>query len=241
MTTGTRAADTSTTDGRWIEPEGIGVRGTLVLIPGRGENASVYARWGRRLASDAYRVVVVNPEGAAAEVAQPGVARPVVVVGSDTGATHAARLAADRPQEVDGLIVAGVALDAGGDDFLWDPRVRTACPTHQRVLADAGVSPAAAPDAVHLAIPSGDGIRVAVPSLAIHGEVDAISAVGEAVQRYREWEVGEIAIVAAGTHDILNDVSHRSVAATVVLFLERLRQGPEVHDIVVASVTEGER
>lgn len=33
-------------------------------------------------------------------------------------------------------------------------------------------------------------------------------------------------LVDGGRHDLLNDLSHRSVAATIVLFLESLRAGP---------------
>ncbi|MGD6652180.1 hypothetical protein VWW24_22790, partial [Xanthomonas citri pv. citri] len=33
----------------------------------------------------------------------------------------------------------------------------------------------------------------------------------------------DVVIVSGGRHDILNDVTHRSVAAEIVQFLERLR------------------
>ena len=36
----------------WNEPDGVSPRGTLVVIPGRGEGPSVYERFGRRLAAD---------------------------------------------------------------------------------------------------------------------------------------------------------------------------------------------
>ena len=42
-------------------------------------------------------------------------------------------------------------------------------------------------------------------------------------------------MVADGRHDILNDASHRSVAASVVLFLERLRVGAEKPLVEVES------
>ena len=38
----------------------------------------------------------------------------------------------------------------------------------------------------------------------------------------------QTAVIAGGRHDILNDVTHRSVAATIVLFLERLRHGADI-------------
>jgi hypothetical protein len=35
----------------WTEPEGVNPRGTLVVIPGRGERPELYERFGRRLAT----------------------------------------------------------------------------------------------------------------------------------------------------------------------------------------------
>lgn len=37
-------------------PQGLRVRGTVVVVPGRGETRATYGRLGRRLAADAYRV-----------------------------------------------------------------------------------------------------------------------------------------------------------------------------------------
>lgn len=85
-------------------PEGPAIRGTVVVVPGRGETRETYTRLGRRLAADAYRVRVVDavhldaddPAGSltrfGAQVAEAvagtagpdGVARPVVLVGADT-------------------------------------------------------------------------------------------------------------------------------------------------------------
>jgi hypothetical protein len=45
----------------------------------------------------------------------------------------------------------------------------------------------------------------------------------------------EILQTVAGLHDALNDVSHRSVAAGIVLWLERLRAG-DVHTAVVRAI-----
>jgi hypothetical protein len=47
----------------WTEPEGIAVRGTLVVIPGRGEQPGHYERFGRRIAADGYRVHAVTDNG----------------------------------------------------------------------------------------------------------------------------------------------------------------------------------
>jgi alpha-beta hydrolase superfamily lysophospholipase len=64
---------------------------------------------------------------------------------------------------------------------------------------------------------------ILVPVLTVHGGADAISAVDDALAVYSAIPDAESYVVDGGRHDILNDVTHRSVAATIVLFLERLR------------------
>ena len=43
----------------WNESDGLIARGTVIVIPGRGELPTVYERLGRRLAGDASRVRAV--------------------------------------------------------------------------------------------------------------------------------------------------------------------------------------
>ncbi|MBL7516343.1 lysophospholipase, partial [Frankia sp. CN4] len=87
----------------WREPAGPALRATLVVLPGRGESPQVYDRFGRRLATDAYRVHAVtapseDPDRARDELlavlAAADAAVPRVVVGSDAGAAFAAHLGA---------------------------------------------------------------------------------------------------------------------------------------------------
>jgi alpha-beta hydrolase superfamily lysophospholipase len=60
---------------------------------------------------------------------------------------------------------------------------------------------------------------LALPTLAVHGESDPIAAVG-AVRAYAEQiEPLELVAYPHGRHDILNDVSHREVAAVVSNFV----------------------
>ena len=118
----TLAQDLLTT---WLEPDGIAPRGTVVVLPGRGESAPVYERLGRRLSGEAYRVQVAPAPAESAdraraavldalETSDPGL--PRVVLGVDAGciALHASDLA-----------VALVALDA---------RVRLHGPVGNRTL-----------------------------------------------------------------------------------------------------------
>ena len=85
----------------WLPPTpGPAVRGTVILLPGRGEHAGVYERFGRRLAFDAYAVhaISVSPDDDPADLRDQVAAlaaeavAPVVLAGSDTGALHALAL-----------------------------------------------------------------------------------------------------------------------------------------------------
>ena len=100
-------------------PEGLRTRGTVLVVPGRGESEATYRRFGRRLAADSYRVrVLPAPVIAAADLAgslerfaaqlagavagtgadgpdgADGAVRPLVLAGSDTGAAALAALVA---------------------------------------------------------------------------------------------------------------------------------------------------
>lgn len=60
---------------------------------------------------------------------------------------------------------------------------------------------------------------LAVPTLAVHGSNDPIAPVG-AVRVYAEQiEPLSLVEIAGGGHDILNDVTHREVAAAIVEFI----------------------
>ena len=62
------------------------------------------------------------------------------------------------------------------------------------------------------------------PPLGLHGGADTISPLDEARGHYP----GALVTIAGGRHDVLNDVTHRTVAATIVPFLERLRLGADL-------------
>ncbi|MCD7441051.1 lysophospholipase [Streptomyces lincolnensis] len=220
----------------WDEPEGLAARGTLVVLAGRGEHGGVYERFGRRLAFDAYRVRALGDPAAdpsvldeAAELladeSSPG---PKVLVGSDTGAQYAVHLAAGRAAAVDALILAGLpttAWTAGS----WESEVeaRTACPTHRaRLTDDPAFRRGALGESPRLPEPRLDLVRV--PVLALHGKDDTVSPVEQALKAYAGHPSVRTVTFDGGRHDVLNDASHRTAAATVVLFLERLRLSPEL-------------
>ena len=155
----------------WREPGGIAPGGTLVLIPGRGEQPVLFTRFGRRIAGDGYRVHVV------ADATQDR-ARP-----------------------------SGDALRRGA---LYEP-----VPAGWAELADLGA--------------------VDQPVLGIHGADDPVSPLADARGRYAAAARAELVSIAGGRHDTLNDLAHRTVAATIVLLLERLRPGAQ---LAVVAVTE---
>jgi pimeloyl-ACP methyl ester carboxylesterase len=242
----------------WTEPEGLNPRATVVVIPGRGERPEVYERFGRRLAFDAYRVhAVASPvedpaiteEQIASLLGGPG---PLVLAGSDTGALFAAGLVASGRIAADALVLAGLptAADTSGEETgapapdsgagestgSWEAELeaRTACPTHRGRLA----GPILRRGALYEPVPDGwleaaDLKAVTVPVLGLHGAADPVSPLSAARERYAAAPHAELVSITDGRHDAFNDITHRTAAATVVLFLERLRLGADMPPIAV--------
>jgi alpha-beta hydrolase superfamily lysophospholipase len=146
-------------------PEGLRTRGTVLVVPGRGESEATYRRFGRRLAADSYRVRVLpapviaeadlagSLERFAAQLAgavagtgadgPDGAVRPLVLAGSDTGAAALAALVArsvtpDAPWWPQALVLAALPGYAAHQPGSWDEEldVRTQCSVHRAVLSD---------------------------------------------------------------------------------------------------------
>jgi alpha-beta hydrolase superfamily lysophospholipase len=227
----------------WEAPRHLNARGTLFLLTGRGETPEVYERFSTRLAADAYRVVVISatdhldPPVAAevrALVADPDQAGPKILVGSDAGAHAALELATSTG--VDAVITAGLPVTGieGANDWQLEIAARTSCPNHQRVLQHSTRhSLRHEVPAVRLSVSPEE--PVTVPVLAIHGSADSLSPLPQALSWYAKAGVSNVWVVDGGLHDILNDITHRSVAATIVLFLERLRLDRSLPTIIAPS------
>jgi pimeloyl-ACP methyl ester carboxylesterase len=240
-------ADQHMTPPAWSEPAGLNPRGTLLVIPGRGEQPAVYERLARRISADAYRVRVLHDPTSDASVTlaqvadqleDPESALPQVLLGSDTGALYAAVLAASG--RADALILAGLPTSdqAAPSPLPWDDELdsRTSCPTHRGVLTRSAVRPGALFDAVPAGwIEQADLSRVKQPVLGIHGAADLISPLADARERYQRAPAAQLVSIADGRHDALNDLTHRTVAATIVLFLERLRLGRDLPAIATSE------
>lgn len=215
-------------------PAAVRVRGALAVVAGAGETARVYERFGRRLAVDGYVAAVFDAVDAADAAAwlEAQDAAPRVLVGSDRGAAAVLALATANPGALDGIIVAGLPV-AGADDSSADDSARTACPVHLGVLGSAeAVAPAPAAPAP-LPIPEREALAVIrVPVLAIHGGADPIAPFDAAREALAPIPTLELVETVDGLHDALNDQSHRSVAAAIVLWLERLRGAGTSYPIV---------
>ncbi|MGW0788740.1 alpha/beta hydrolase [Streptomyces sp. NPDC002911] len=237
----------------YYAPEGLRTRGTLLVVPGRGETRATYTRLGRRLAADAYRVRVVDAPGldeddlagsltrfggqlaAAAEDSATGedggVARPLVLVGADRGAVALAALLGrdDVPSAAlpDAVVLAGIpgggAIAAGGWEDELD--VRTACPAHRGTLTeDTGIRRGALVEAVPQALLSAAyGGDVGVPALLLAGDADPLADREALLRTAKSLPRARLSVVRGAHHDVLNDMQHRSVAAEIVTFLETLR------------------
>lgn len=220
----------------WNEPEGLAARGTLIVLAGRGEHGGVYERFGRRLAFDAYRVRALGdptadpsvPDQAAKLLADESLPGPKVLVGSDSGARYAAHLAAEQTPGIDALILAGLPTGPW-ESGSWEAEVeaRTACPTHQGRLTNDPEFRRGALDTT-AALPELRLGSVRVPVLALHGTDDRVSPLDQALSAYAGHPGVRTVTFNGGRHDVLNDALHRTAAATVVLFLERLRLSPEL-------------
>lgn len=69
--------------------------------------------------------------------------------------------------------------------------------------------------------------------LALHGAEDPVSPPAHARAAYAAAPAAELVTLVGGRHDALNDISHRTSAATVLLFLERLRAGADAPAVAV--------
>ncbi|MGW4917004.1 alpha/beta hydrolase [Streptomyces albidoflavus] len=241
-------------------PEGVTTRGTILVVPGRGETHETYARLGARLSADAYHVRVVDPplldpadpapsltrfakklgEAADAPDGVPAV-RPVVVIGSDAGAAAVAAVLARTGAvwQPDGVVLAGLPSRAAPERATWEEELdlRTACPVHRRRLTEDGQvhrgalgTPVPAP-----VLALAEESEIPVPALLLAGDADPLADHQALLAKARSLPRARLSRVRGAHHDVLNDAQHRSVAAEIVTFLEGLRDGMAPAVSVAAS------
>ncbi|MGW6059233.1 alpha/beta hydrolase [Streptomyces sp. NPDC055189] len=242
----TTPARTTTPAHSWQPPTGIAPRGTLVVLPGRGEHGLIYERLGRRLAADGYVVHALDTAAgdtledirdAAVAAVGPDATTPLVLVGSDTGALQALHLAAgDDPRlPLAGIIAAGTAATTATPSAPadWDAELeaRTACPTHRQKLtgdADFAREQLSAPVPQHLLTDA----RPDLPALILHGAADPLTPLEQARTLAAHLPHASFGVLHEGLHDVLNDASHRTSAAHVIVWLERLRATADLRPIL---------
>jgi alpha-beta hydrolase superfamily lysophospholipase len=146
-------------------PPGPRVRGTVLLVPGRGETSITYRRFGARIATDSYAVRVLASPAVTTSVddalasldaallaalasLEVDLTKPLALVGSDTGAATLAALVArgtaGGSTELpawwpDALVLAslpGYGSHEVSSDWDAELDVRSHCPVHRGVLAD---------------------------------------------------------------------------------------------------------
>ena len=244
----------------WDEPEGLAARGTVIVVVGRGEHPGLYERFGRRISADAWKVrAVADPitQGAAAAeqiaslLGDPDLPEPKVLVGSDSGAAYVAAQLAAGALAPAGAVLVGLPTTPGAatdrDELRdWDAELleRTSCPAHRaRLSGDADLRRGAigedsVPQAWLDALVPG---AIGVPVLGLHGADDRISPLGDVRALLAQAPDARLVSIVGGKHDALNDKTHRVAAATTVLFLESLKEGPTVPEIARTEDLGGNR
>lgn len=231
----------------YFGPEGLRVRGTILVVPGRGETRATYARLGRRLAADAYRVRVIDTPDLATEdltalaarlsdaaedtAVDDGVVRPLLLVGADSGAAAIAALLAQAPSaQPDAVILAGLPGRSPGSAATagtWDEEldVRTSCPAHRGNLTqDPEVRRGSLDDAIpETVLSAAYDSEAAVPTLLLVGDADPLADHEALARTAKSLSHARLSVVHGAHHDVLNDLQHRSVAAEIITFLETLR------------------
>ncbi|GAA1821899.1 hypothetical protein [Nesterenkonia flava] len=224
-----------------VHPPGT-VRGHAVVFQGRGDSPAHYRRLSARLAVDGYTAHVPttaprSPQEAAdlwnrlATGWAPELS--TVAIGADTAAGFLAE--ADQQKLLSpapgGLVLAGAAVAGATPSAEDELTLRSACPVHRGVAEEAGAESIRTSSI----LPTWSINAPSIPVLAIHGEADRISPLPEVQHQLHGWSA-ELTTVAGGLHDVLNDVHHRSVAAEIITFVERLRLDPTATPILRRKV-----
>jgi alpha-beta hydrolase superfamily lysophospholipase len=244
-------------------PKGLRIRGTVLVVAGRGETPVSYSRFGSRIAGDAYRVRVLpqakHSESAAAAVQQLAdvlrlalaglddeLVRPLVLVGTDSSAAALAALVAGHSRDAgwwpDALVLAalpGYGSHYVGNDWESELNVRTHCPSHRGVLTEDAalhrgtLSAAVDNELLDLAYRS----TVDVPHLLLIGDSDPLADRDALAGAAKSLPAARLSVVQSAHHDVLNDLQHRSVAAEVVTFLEVVRNGTPLQTVVTTELS----
>ena len=122
-------------------------------------------------------------------------------------------------------------------DWAAELDARTQCSAHRAVL---GNDPQTQRGALASVVPGeladlAFSDRSAARHLVLLGEDDPLADREEVARYVKALPAGQLAVVAGARHDVLNDLPHRSVAAAIVGFLERLRGSAAFEPVVRAE------
>jgi alpha-beta hydrolase superfamily lysophospholipase len=191
-------------------------RGTVIVLGGIGETVADFRMLTDQLVLAGFRVElfddvsfdpVSSRYGALQSIQDAATERPHVLIGSDVGATLAADIAASRPHGLTAVVLANLVTAASR------PAVDPADPNRSRL-----------PQGVNLP----QARAVLLPTLVFHGDTDEVTDVADAVSWATQLRFGAVRLVQRGDHGVLRGESRRTVAASIVLFLERQRAGEPV-------------
>ena len=181
-------------------------RGEAVLLGGGAPDGDLDYLTDHLLLSGFTVVVVadvgVDPVGARStalrSIQDSTTPRPHVLIGSGVGATLAADIASTRPVGLSALVLANIVTSAS-----------------RGVKIPEGISLPKARDIVQ-------------PVLFLHGDTDPVTDIADAANWATQLSFGAVRVVQRGGHGVLGGEERRSVAASIVLFLERQRAGAPV-------------
>ncbi|MGF7234247.1 MAG: alpha/beta hydrolase [Frankia sp.] len=161
-------------------------RTSVLVLPGRGEESTVFDDLAFRLALDGHAVRVAGPHETATSIGEARIPdAPFVVLGSDTGALRALTAAASPALRPDGLVLFGLPLlyrrSAG------------------RPLAEP--PPHALPD---------------LPILLVHGSGDEISPLSLVRPTAQVARRADLVVVAGGHQIVTGPGRHFATASTLV-------------------------
>jgi alpha-beta hydrolase superfamily lysophospholipase len=227
------------------QPDGA-TRGSVVILGGLDETPDDFALLTEVLLLAGYAVTIfgdvsVDPRASAEGVArllENTIARPVIVVGTDFGAVLALSVAvesASTAARVDAVVIGGLVTRASraSTSPIADLEAVTTSATVAGAVAGAFTASGGAADLLREPrIPHGfrlpDAPRVRLPTLVLHGDADDVTAVADAVSWASLLPFGSLRLVPGGDHHVLVGEERRTIAASILLFIERQRAGRAV-------------
>lgn len=182
------------------------VRGTVVILGGSNERSADFGFLTDQLSLAGFRVAVFDDVSIEPEAARVG----------------AERLLQDARQQRPRLLIGS---DIGAT-LAADIAARTTGGLDAVVLAGIVTAASRTPLPVGLALPAARSVLA--PALVFHGDADTVTDVADAVSWATQLVFGALRLVQHGDHGVLTGESRRTVAAAILLFLERQRAGEPV-------------